>query len=206
MTCSKDRRPPFRRPRKKANPARLERAASGVADLRSDPSELRVQNRKRRRCDSNAQGRSHARRLSTPLHYLLCGASEVHLAEGAGVEPTEAFAPTVFGTARPTRAQPSRDASGGIRTPLLLKSDSFTGCCLTDSASDARFVSTLRRRKTDEGGERETLPAFIPQGNSVVKQQNKRSGPLGFPRGSRPAPRKSLRTFSRFGEREAAPR
>ena len=75
MTCFKDRRPPFRRPRTKANPARLERAPSGFASLRSVPSELRVQTVKRRRCDSNAQGRFHARRLSTPLHYLLCGAS-----------------------------------------------------------------------------------------------------------------------------------
>jgi hypothetical protein len=40
--CSKDRRPAFRRPRKETNPARLERAPSGVAGLRSDPSELRV--------------------------------------------------------------------------------------------------------------------------------------------------------------------
>ena len=43
MTCAKDRRPPFRRPRTRVNPARLERAASGVAGLRSDPAELRVQ-------------------------------------------------------------------------------------------------------------------------------------------------------------------
>ena len=136
-----------------------------------------------------------ARRLSTPLHCLLCGASEEE--EGAGVEPAEAFAPTVFGTAWRARAQPSVDASGGTRTPLLAKSDGFTDRCLTDPASDAKKLMKAGSGK---------LPAFIPQGNSVVKQQNKRSGPSGFPRGSRPAPRKSLRTIPRFGEREAAPR
>src|SRR5215211_753579 len=87
--------------------------------------------------------------------------SSFPLAEGAGVEPTGAFAPTVFGTARRARAQPSVDASGGTRTPMLTQSDSFTGCGRTDSASDARRV-LKSRSKTDEGGERETLPAFIP--------------------------------------------
>jgi hypothetical protein len=65
--------------------------------------------RRRRRCDSNAHGHE-ARRLSTPLHYHLCDASEltdaigrmkeelssIHhssfvLAEGAGVEPAGVF-------------------------------------------------------------------------------------------------------------------
>lgn len=60
MTCSKDRRPPFRRPRiEQANPARLERAASGVADLRSVPlsygfSDGRCESRTRRSFGSDS--------------------------------------------------------------------------------------------------------------------------------------------------------
>ena len=54
------------------------------------------------------------------------------------------------------------------------------------------------RKNFDEGGEHarsrdvlygrgaRLLPAFIPQGNSVVKQQNKRSGPVGFPQEAGP--------------------
>jgi hypothetical protein len=158
------------------NPARLERAASGVADLRSDPSELRVQTLK----SGGGATRTHrgvfapgglARRCTS----LLCCAS-VKLAEGAGVEPTGAFAPTVFGTARRARAQPSVDASGGTRTPMLAWSDSFTGCCLTDSASDANAVE-----KTDEGGERET-PRLHPLkvirlSNSKIKGAGLRASP-----------------------------
>lgn len=77
-SCSKDRRPPLRPPRNETvNPARLERAPSTFARLRSDPSELRV------RKDDSAGGR--------------CG-SRTHRSFKA---------PTVFGTARRARAQPS---------------------------------------------------------------------------------------------------
>ncbi len=72
-----------------------------------NPSELRV--RRRRRCDSNAQGQrlpgGLAGRCTT-----VCASPPKSTKEGAGVEPAEAFAPTVFGTARHARAQPS--ASG----------------------------------------------------------------------------------------------
>jgi hypothetical protein len=41
-------------------------------------------------------------------------------------------------------------------------------------------------RINDEGGRAGNPPAFIPQGNSVVKQQKKRSGPVGFPQEAGP--------------------
>ena len=55
-----------------------------------------------------------------------------------------------------------RDASGGTRTPMLAKSDSFTGCCLTSSASDA----DEKLMKAESG---KLSPPSSPQGNSVVK-------------------------------------
>jgi hypothetical protein len=59
------------------NPARLERAASGFASLRSNSAELRVQTREK---NGGGATRTHtgkeARRLSTPLQYHLCDASE----------------------------------------------------------------------------------------------------------------------------------
>jgi hypothetical protein len=87
--------------------------------------------------------------------------------EGVGVEPTEAFAPTVFGTAWHARAQPptsGRDArtrtgiggfgvrlfafnvrpsathQEGLEPPTPFKGHSFTGCCRADSAADANLL------------------------------------------------------------------
>ena len=47
--------------------------------------------------------------------------SSFRLAEGAGVEPTGAFAPTVFGTAWRARAQPSEGCIRGDSNPHALE-------------------------------------------------------------------------------------
>ena len=168
MTCFKDRRPPFRRPRTKVNPARLERAASGVADLRSDPSELRVQ------------------------------------AEAVRLERTGARTPgglarrcTAFCAAPPKKRKvwesnpQKRLSSDSFRDCLACPCPTFRRCIRRDSNPQAREEQRLYRpparpirrlmQNVDEGGRAGTTPAFVPQGNSVVKQQKKRSGPSASP-------------------------
>src|ERR1044072_8986090 len=62
-----------------------------------------------------------------------------YLAEGAGVEPTGAVRSDSFRDCLACPSPTFLDASGGTRTLILAKSHSFTGCCLADSASDARL-------------------------------------------------------------------
>ena len=175
--------------------------------------------RKRRRCDSNTQGRftpgGLARRCTT-----FCAAPPRRKVRESN--PQERLAPTVFGTARRARAQPSKrwqgrpdsnreervwsppvcllayapplSASGGNRTPTPLKGHSFTGCCRAVSASDARSLSLQDARwkiRTKAGGQTRLRPLKIFR----LSNSKRKSGPSGFPTGSRPAPYASLRTY-----------
>ena len=77
MTCSKDRRPPFRRPRiekRTRHDSNVRPQASQTCALIPLSYGFKLQS-------GGGATRTHrgvdARRLSTPLHYLLCGASEV---------------------------------------------------------------------------------------------------------------------------------
>ena len=104
------------------------------------------------------------------------------LAEGAGVEPTGASCSDSFRDCSACPCPTFRDASGGTRTPTLAKSHSFTGCCRASSASNARcVVEKTSMKKLMKAGSGKLSPPSSPQGNSVVKQQNKRSGPFGLP-------------------------
>lgn len=99
----------------------------------------------------------------------------------------------------------------GLEPPRSLSSHSFTGCCRAVSASDARSekrsgFKTLRREKTLKAGgrarailRRRGAPAFNSSRYFGCQTTKEKSGPFGFPTGSRPAPNKSLRTFRDLG-------
>ncbi len=127
MTCSKGRRPPFRRPRKGKRTrhdsnVRPQAPQACALILLSYGFKIKISGGGATRTHRGAD----ARRLSTPLHCLLCGASGEE--EGVGVEPTEAFKLRQFSglLGVPVPNLP-RDASGGTRTPTLAKSNGFTG-------------------------------------------------------------------------------
>jgi hypothetical protein len=163
------------RPPRKAtmNPARLERAASTFARLRSDPPELRVRK----------QTRNAERGTKSKAFQSIVQTSAFLLAEGVGVEPTGAVAaPTVFKTARRARAQPSVRCTRGDSNPHARKSHSFTDCCRSGSASGtqklmkAEGVLRPRTRGESPGCRRPKAPCLHPsRDTSVVKQQKERA-------------------------------
>ena len=195
------------------NPARLERATSGSASLRSDPSELRVQ--RRRRCDSNAQGPKGPGGLAGRCNAIYATPPN-GLAEGAGVEPAGVFSSDSFRdcsacpcpTFRSWQGRPdlnrevqvwnlpvcalayapSLDASGGNRTPCAHS----RATALQAAAEPLRPL--MRGRKFEEGGG--GSPPSSPQGISVVKQQKERAGRLSSHR----KPARSVQVSTNFLE------
>lgn len=139
---------------------------------------------KRRRCDSNAQGQRMPGGLAGRCTTIYASPPKSST-EGVGVEPTEAFAPTVFGTAWHARAQPptsgrgarTRTGIGGFGVRLFafnvrpfvsctredsnlqapLGATTLQAACLADSASDARLFERNFAEKFDEGGEARAL-------------------------------------------------
>ena len=109
MTCSKDRRPAFRRPRNEKRTrhdsnVRPQAPQACALILLSYGSEEKGRGEGRR----GKSGRSLVLELSIRTFTLRLSTFAFSLAEGAGVEPAGALqAPTVFGTAWRARAQPS---------------------------------------------------------------------------------------------------
>ena len=60
---------------------------------------------------------------------------------------------------------------------MLTQSDSFTGCCRTDSASDAHCVLKMASKKLMKAGSGKLSPPSSLKVIRLSNSKNKRSGP-----------------------------